>query len=185
MALHTFVAGDVLLAQQLNDSFAAVSGLKLISATTIGSAVSSVTVSSAFSADYDAYKITISGGAASSASDLQLQLGSTTTGYYAGYSHVTYSTATASATANNNASNFSTVGVGTASGLDANIEIVNPFLTKHTFVSGSYAVSLTGSKSYLFAGWLNDTTSYTAFTILSTPGTLTGGTIRVYGLINS
>jgi hypothetical protein len=34
-------------------------------------------------------------------------------------------------------------------------------------------------------GFLNNTTSYTAFTFTPSSGTLTGGTIRVYGYRNS
>lgn len=60
-------------------------GLALITAQTIGSAVSSVTVASAFSATYDAYKIVVTGGAGSTNQALTLTLGSASTGYYATY----------------------------------------------------------------------------------------------------
>jgi hypothetical protein len=33
----------------------------------------------------------------------------------------------------------------------------------------------------VFGGYLNDATSYTAFTITASSGTMTGGTITVYG----
>jgi hypothetical protein len=59
-------------------------GLVLISTTTIGTTVASVTVSGAFSATYDNYKIIVSGGVGSTNITLRLKLGSTTTGYYAG-----------------------------------------------------------------------------------------------------
>jgi hypothetical protein len=35
-----------------------------------------------------------------------------------------------------------------------------------------------------YGGFLNDSTAYTGFTILASTGTLTGGTIRVYGMRN-
>jgi hypothetical protein len=35
------------------------------------------------------------------------------------------------------------------------------------------------------SGMLNNTTSYTAFTITPSSGTMTGGTVRVYGYANS
>lgn len=159
--------------------------LVLISATTIGSAVSSVTVSSAFSSTYDNYLITISGGVASTSVDLSLQLGATTTGYYAGYSKVTYSTGAASASSNNNAASFTAVGVGTTGSLFARVNVLGPNLAKNTNMNGGYGVTLTGSSSSVFAGFLNDTTQYTAFTITPSSGTLTGGTIRVYGYANS
>ena len=48
------------------------SGLTLISSTTIGSAVSSVTVSNVFSSTYDNYLITVNGGAASTDMNLNM-----------------------------------------------------------------------------------------------------------------
>jgi hypothetical protein len=60
------------------------SGLTLVSATTIGTTVSSVTVSSAFSAAYDSYKIVVSGGAGSTSLNLLMQLGASATAYYFG-----------------------------------------------------------------------------------------------------
>lgn len=164
---------------------ASAGALTLISATTIGSAVSSVTVSGAFSATYDNYKVTISGGVASTSVDLGLQLGATTTGYYAGYSKVTYSTGAASASSNNNAASFTAVGVGTTDSLHANFDLLAPNLAKNTNIFGGFGVNLTASISSLFAGFVNNTTQYTAFTITPSSGTLTGGTIRVYGYANN
>jgi hypothetical protein len=66
------------------------SGMTLISTTTIGTTVSSVNVTSAFSATYDNYKIMISDGVASTTVVLSIKLGATATGYYsAGYCHLT------------------------------------------------------------------------------------------------
>lgn len=161
------------------------SGLTLISATTIGTTVSSVTVTNAFSATYDNYKIVISGGLASTAVDLQLQLGATTTGYYAGYALITYSSGAIAGKANNNAANFSDFGNGNTNGLNACADILAPFFNKNTFVVGGQAANSTTNRNAIFSGFLNDTTSYTAFTIVVSGGTATGGTIRVYGYANS
>ena len=190
MPLTTYTAGEVLTAASLNAnlSFAAsspASGLTLISATTIGTTVSSVTVTNAFSATYNNYKIVISGGLASAAVDLQLQLGATTTGYYAGYALITYSSGAIAGKGNNNAANFSDFGAGNANGLNVSADILAPFLTKNTFVVGGQALNVTTNRNAIFSGFLNDTTSYTAFTILVSGGTATGGTILVYGYQNS
>lgn len=159
--------------------------LVLISATTIGNAVSSVTVSNAFSSTYDNYLISISGGVASGSVDLALQLGATTTGYYAGYNKVAYSSGAATTSANNNAANFTPVGVGTTDSLFLNVNVMAPNLAKNTNIHGAFGVNLTSSTSTIFGGFLNNTTQYTAFTIIPSSGTLTGGTIRVYGYANS
>jgi hypothetical protein len=161
-------------------------GLTLISSTTIGSAVASVTVSSAFSATYDNYKIVLSGGVASASSIIGLKLGATTTGYYTAYNRVIFSTGAASVFSDNNTGQFNRVGLPSANGLQGNIEIWAPFLSKITYVSGPYVeptVATGGAGT--FSGLQNSTTSFTAFTLTPDTGTLTGGTINVYGYANS
>jgi hypothetical protein len=181
MALHTFVAGDVLEAQQLNDSFAAVAGLTLISKTTIGSAVSSVNVTSAFSSTYDNYKITLVGGTGSVSDELiALKMGATTTGYYAGYSGANY-TATASIVANNNTAAWLRAGGIDTDGLHMDIDLLGPNLAKQTFIMGWHVFD---GSARAFAGFLAGTTQYTDFTLTPSNGTLTGGEIRVYGYRN-
>lgn len=184
MALTTFVSGQVLQAQQLNDSFAAVGGLRLITAQTIGSAVSSVTVSDVFSATYDNYYISISGGAASASCTLNATLGATATGYYWGAAEGLFSGTVAGAGSVNGTS--WRIGQGETASLSANANIFNPFATNETYYSSQYVlVRTTSGAAISIGGFLNNTTSYTAFTITPSTGTLTGGTIRVYGYQNS
>jgi hypothetical protein len=162
------------------------SGLTLISATTIGSAVSSVTVSGAFSATYDYYKITLSGGTGSvNDEQLGLKLGATATGYYNGFVGAAYSpdaTGTYSGNSTNTGSSFNAVGRVMTDGLNLNMELNGPFLAKRTIVSGTMTSINVGR---MYSGYLDGTTSYTAFTITPASGTITGGTIRVYGYANS
>ena len=161
-------------------------GLTLISSTTIGSAVASVTVTGAFSATYDNYKIVLSGGVASTSSIIGLKLGATTTNYYTAYNRVIYSTGAASVFSDNNTSQFNRVGLPSTNGLQGNIEIWAPFLSKITYVSGPYVENTVASGGAgTFTGIQNSTTSYTAFTLTPDTGTLTGGTINVYGYANS
>ena len=65
MALTTFVSGQVLTAQQLNDSYAAVGGLRLIKTVTVGTAVTTVNVTSCFDTTYANYRVSWSGITAS------------------------------------------------------------------------------------------------------------------------
>jgi hypothetical protein len=162
-------------------------GLQLVKAQTIGSAVSSVTVSSAFSATYDAYKIVVTGGAGSTNQTLTLTLGSASTGYYASYFRTTtFSNAAYDGQILNNGAGWSESGYGTTSGLGMNIELQSPFLAKTTILGGVYQRGNTTAVGMgTFSGFLNDTTSYTAFTITPSSGTMTGGTVRVYGYANS
>jgi hypothetical protein len=160
------------------------SGLTLVSATTIGTTVASVTVSSAFSSTYDSYLIQVSGGVASTAVNLNLQLGSTTTGYYAAYPRLTYSTGATANVTDNNSANFSRVGTGNTNNLNASITVINPNFAKNTFISATYVDPDPASVAGTASGFVNNTTAYTAFTVLPNTGTLTGGTIRVYGYKN-
>jgi len=156
-------------------------GLVLVSATTIGSAVASVTVSNAFSATYDAYKIIITGGASSAANPgLRLTLGATATGYAMTVLYSDYNN-TPSAAGSSNQSSWLYAGEGSPTTLSMNVELLNPYLTEYTFISGgSHSTGGAGC----VGGYLNNTTSYTAFTVTPSTGTLTGGEIRVYGYKN-
>ena len=181
MPVPVFAVGEVLTAAAMNQV-----GLFLIKTQTISSSppVSSVAVTGAFSADYDAYKITITGGAGSANALLALQLGATTTGYYAGYNRVTYSSGLANLAADNNAANFSRAGYATTNTINANFEVHQPFATKNTFFFAPFVAQFDTQIAGAGAGFLNNSTSYTGFTIILASGTLTGGTIRVYGYRN-
>jgi hypothetical protein len=161
-------------------------GLVLIAAQTIGSAVASVTVSSAFSATYDTYLIKVTGGTGSvNDASIGLQLGATTTGYYNAFPGASYSpdaTGSYNANSTNNGSSFNAIGRVFTDGLQLNAELNNPFLAKYTFINGNLVASTVGR---IYTGVLQNTTSYTAFTLAPNTGTLTGGTIRVYGYANS
>ena len=150
---------------------------------TIGSAVSSVTVATAFSSTYDNYKIIVNGGAASAGPTLQLVLGSTTTGYYWGGAGFTF----AGASASGNQANFSSFDAGSAvpNGIFANIEISSPQLALRTVFAGSLIRATTTGLFIPVGGFLDNATQYTGFTLSPSSGTLTGGTIRVYGYQNS
>jgi hypothetical protein len=162
------------------------SGLTLISTTTIGTTVSSVTVTGAFSSTYDNYKITLSGGV-SSASNIEIGmiLGSTTTGYYRFLIFGSYVSNTVNGSASANVSSWAHAGNATTSMLNAEIELYGPNLAKKTVIVGRNSSTDTGQSGVWQNGFLNDSTQYTAFTLSPASGTLTGGTIRVYGYQNS
>jgi len=163
----------------------AASGLVLITAQTIGSAVSSVPVNDVFSSTYDNYKIIVSGGVGSVANTiLNLTLGATVAGYKYGYA--TFTNASVSGVGSTSASSFAGIGEFNTNLLMFNIDVINPNLAKHTFVMGGVAYNVTNNNGRAaYTGVLTDTTQYTAFTITPASGTLTGGTVRVYGYQNS
>ncbi len=145
---------------------------------TVGSAVSSVVVSGAFSSLYEGYKIVVSGGAPSADSYIRLVLGSSITGYYSGRNGMTWSSNTRSDGTDNNAARFTAVGTSLTSGLAAEITLINPNLAKYTDLVASYN---TPTSSVLVNGVHRVATAFTAFTISPDSGTWTGGTVTVYG----
>jgi hypothetical protein len=62
------------------------------------------------------------------------------------------------------------------------MEVNSPFLTENTTVRAS--VSNSTFYGGTTNGLLRNTTSYTSFILATSGGTMTGGTIRVYGLRN-
>jgi hypothetical protein len=172
-----FVAGEVLTAAQMNKI-----GLWLVKTETIGTTVSSVAVASAFSADYDNYLILVSGGVGSTTLQLNMTLGATAAGYYySGTKLLSYAATSVTGDAAQNTTSFPGAGSGSTNSLHARIEVFQPFATKNTHVLYQTAQSSTTGQFYTRGGYLADTTSYTAFTLTTSTGTITGGTVYVYG----
>jgi hypothetical protein len=159
----------------------AAGGLTLIKTQTIGSAVSSVTVSDAFSSTYDNYRITVTGGTASgSGNEFYLTFGSTSSNYkytqlISGYSGTLLTFGNAAA------SNIQAFRVS-ANTQNTYIDVMGANLAKITGVTG---VSTANGQFHQIYAVLDDTTAYTAFTFTMAAGTMTGGEIRVYGYQNS
>jgi hypothetical protein len=170
---------DTTLATALNANDYA--GLVLVKKQTIGTGVSSVVVNSAFSATYENYLIKISGGVASTANEFQIQLsGITTSVYYSNLLYNSYGFSTPLA-AGTTAVAFQWCGNGSTSNIFSQVDITSPFLTK-VKTYGSY---YRGLGSALIAGqstgFCDSTLSATGFTLTMNTGTITGGTIYVYG----
>jgi hypothetical protein len=150
-------------------------------AVTIGSGVSFVSITGAFSAAYDNYKIVISGGSASTPNNLILSLNGATSGYYESLIYATYAGGSPTTAASNNGVNWPFVGDANANGLTLNLELLDPFLAKTTRLNGAY---ITLNNSGYFGGYQGTANSYSGFSVTATSGTMTGGTIRIYGYNN-
>lgn len=172
-----FIAGATLTALQMNQV-----GMWKVKTLSVGFGVSSVTVTDVFSADYDNYLVTVSGGTHSTGSQVfNLQMGATVTGYYYSFSYTPYNTVP-SAAGGINVAKWDYAGGCNLNGLHALIDINSPFLTKPT----TFRSTVANHTNYAgnCAGLLNNNTSYTGFTLGLSAGTMSGGTIRVYGYRN-
>lgn len=155
-----------------------VAGMELIKTQTIGSAVSTVTVNNAFSAKYTNYKIIVTGGVMAAENIWAMRMGGTVTGYYGSLQTTTFAGVATNAGYSNTANLF--VGAGNTNAFNANVELGAPFEAKPTVFAATFSRILTNGYAANLNGFLNDTTSYTDFTLV-TSSTFTGGTIYVYG----
>jgi hypothetical protein len=176
-----FTAGQVLTAAQMNAV-----GLWLVKTQTVGSAVSSVTVTNAFNADYVNYKIFYTGGVGSATNSLAVQLAPTSvanynTGYYLGNVAARYSDGFVGGSNVNNGTSWSPVGTTNTSNIAMSIELLSPQAASRTAITVFGISMITSDFGGAGAGYHNHTNQYTGFTITPAAGTITGGTIYVYG----
>lgn len=157
-------------------------GLWRVKTQTVGTTVSSVAVTGAFSADYEHYRIIYAGGVASADISLFMTLGATATGYYFASTGRRYdATDSPSQGANTTSWPFAFASTNMVTG---SCDLYAPFLAKNTMFSGTAVNASTAAATGLFrttSGYLANTTSYTDFTLTTSSGTITGGTIYVYG----
>lgn len=162
-------------------------GLVLISSTTIGSSVTSVSLTNVFSSTYDNYRILINGGAASTTSDGSFYLGSdNVSGYYNAFIYNGWPSQATAQASTSNVGNSSTTWAYSANGYNLDLTLFGPNLAARTsYVFMSSTMATTGNR-WAGGGYLNNATQYTGMTFQTQSGhTLTGGTIRVYGYRNT
>lgn len=172
-----FTAGTALAADSLNKV-----GLWLIKKQTIGTAVTSVAVTNVFSADYENYRIIISGGVGSASTSLGIQLGASTTSYYHNLTYAAWTAAGVTILGANPGTSWLYAGCTDVNANVMNVDVIAPNLAKHTRISGWYVrTDLAG----YFTGTHQVATAYTDFTVSVDGGhNITGGTIYVYGYNN-
>ena len=175
-----YSSGDVLTAADLNAS----SGLVLVKTQTIGSGVSSVTVTDAFSSTFDNYQVICSGvSSSSSVTNCLVTVGSTTTGYYGSGTRTVFNSASISVMNRSNGSDWYAGEFANSRAGHRTLIFCNP---NTTGVPVSFqAQGWGGGYGTFFMGDAGSaTTNYTSFTLAPSSGTITGGTIRVYGYNN-
>jgi hypothetical protein len=174
-----FTNGTALDASSLNAL-----GLWLVKKVTIGAGVTSVPVTNCFSADYENYKIVFSGGVGSIEQSAIVQLNNSTGATYQVFGYYgSFGTATLIPYAPAAATSWTDlIRVGNL-GYSAVVDICNPFTSgKQT---QGFAFATTNTTAYNWAFRDSSTASNTGFTLSMAGGqTMTGGTIRVYGMRN-
>ena len=149
---------------------------------TVGSAVSSVAIT-CFSSLYDNYRIVLSNVQSSASDGLKMRIGNVSSSvYYGAWSYSLYSSATPVWNGMNATAEW-VFGLTDAAGpyTFSVVDISNPATSLFKMYTGSYY-----GRGYMgsFGGTMNAGAAYTTLNIFNGTGTLTGGTIRVYGYRN-
>ena len=180
-----FIDAEILYASQLNKI-----GSWLVNSTTIGSAVSTVNIDGCFTSDYRNYLVVVTGANASANNLLQgnwrsggVNLAGAGTYQYA----CTRFDATATAFNFGSTGNtFFETGINLFAGVTTNgfaMYVYNPQSTSfETTASLTGTGVISGPSTVSTAIRLAVTTTVTGFQLRTSAGTITGGSIRVYGL---
>jgi hypothetical protein len=177
MTYPVFASGDVLNASDMNGV-----GLWLVKSQTVGTGVTSSTVTGAFTSDYDNYQIVISGVACSAGGlSMLIQVGGGTANYYGSCYYDRYNAGNTGTIRTNNGSALY-FGVTDTNSVSMAFTVTQPVTSKITGFQGTYY----GGD---YSGWCGGTyavaSPVTSFTLVCPGGaTMTGGTIKVYGMRN-
>jgi hypothetical protein len=175
MAIKTFTDNTSLPASDIN-TYLTNSGLVYIKEQTVGTGVASVTVSDAFSATYNNYLILDNGGSMSVDTAYRLTFGASATLYYGVMIYGSFLGGAVSNAAGNNLAYVEFAGGSqTRNGY---IEVQSPFLAKNTEIRARIRYGTVYGTSVALHG---DPSSFSSFTLTPASGTMTGGTISVYG----
>jgi len=175
---YPFSSGDVLTASDLN----AYAGLILVKTQTVGTAVSSVTVTGAFSSTFENYRIVVN----SSTSDNSAMLFGLVSGGANWYGNRleminTLTTTTAIASGSGGTTNAEVGRGGNARQSFISIDVYSPALSFRKGVTGNYYGS---GYNGTFGYESPDAAVRTGFVLSRTTGTFNSGNIRVYGYNN-
>jgi hypothetical protein len=177
MTFPSFSAGEILRATDMNAV-----GMWKITSYTATSNQGAFTINSAFSADYDSYRLIWSGGVGVGSGSLSVTFGASNTGYAWSLPYVVYGVGTSAGTSvGPGAAAFPLVGTFTTAYGNFDMTITDPFKDKYTRISGPYS-SL--SEAGMYAGLHAVATSYTSVTITPVTANINGGTFTLYGVRN-
>jgi len=180
MAIKTFTSGEVLTASDTN-TYLANSGLVYVKEQAVVGSPNSITVTGAFSATYDNYRITFAGAQPSATDSFRLMISSGATADHFGTMQYDLFNGASSGQirVNNGPSIYCVLNNAGDKSASFSADIMSPFLAQPTNIFGEGF----GRGYYCdFGGQRSNSTSYSSFTILcDSAGTMTGGIVTVFG----
>jgi len=183
MAVKTFTT-EVLTSADTN-TYLANSGLVFVKQITVGATVTTVDVTSCFSSTYDNYMVSFSGITSNSGNggtiNFKLLSGSTpsSTAYYGNTFYIVPGASGGLANASFlNAANGEAMSISTSTTNAGVFQLQSPYLAQYT-----RSQHMSADNNYVRWNSMvhQSATSYDGIQFLSSAGTITGGTITVYG----
>jgi hypothetical protein len=154
-------------------------GLTHIRTVTIGSSVTTLSLTDVFSSTFDNYLITAAGGTAGGGGLVQIQIPGVTSGYKMTFLYANFNSA-AQAVSGTNYSLIEYAGtIDGTNGISMELSVGNPNLPQSTTFSSNNAGN---SNNYMgvMSARLSNPTQYTSINLVFS-GAVTGGVVRVYG----
>ena len=187
MAVKTFTTAEVLTSSDTN-TYLANSGLVYVKGQTIGTGVSSQLISSCFNSTFDGYRVIIANMTMSNTTQgtaIYAKMHDGTNPASSAYNYaiprVDLANGTVSALYGRTQTTGVPVGTGTGDKFAATFDVLNPFIASHTIFGGLTISNDTTGYAGAGSGMHQASTSYTSLQIIPSAGTITGGTIIVYG----
>ena len=178
MAIKTFTTGEVLTASDTN-TYLANAGLVYVTSVTGGTGVTTITVSNCFSSTYDAYRIVLTGGTASSSSNqFNFNFNGAPTAWYGNFIYANFASGAPASVGYNNIAGVTHAASVSSAYSQCLIDIRSPFLATPSFFWSSF---VDGANAGTTQATNANSTSYTGFVLTINTGTCTGGTVTVYG----
>ena len=177
MAVKTFTSST--LSASDTNTYLANSGLVYVTSVTAGTAVTTITVNNCFSATYDAYRIILTGGTASTASNqFSFNFNGAPAQWYGNMIYANFASGAPLSIGYNNATGVAHAASVSSSYTQAIIDVRSPYLATPSFFWSSY---VDGANGGTVQATNANSTSYTGFVLTILSGTITGGTVTVYG----
>jgi hypothetical protein len=184
MAVKTFTSGETLTSADTN-TYLANSGLVYIKQITVGATVTTVDVTSCFSSTYDNYMVSFSGITSNSGNggtiNFKLLSGTTpsSTAYYGNTFYIVPGASGGLANASfSNAAYGEAMSISTSTTNAGVFQLQSPYLAQYT-----RSQHMSADNNYVRWNSMvhQVATSYDGIQFLPSAGTITGGTITVYG----
>ena len=186
MAVKTF-STEVLTSADTN-TYLANSGLVYVKSQVVGTTVASQVITSCFNGTFDAYRVVISGVTMSNSAytttvfaKMHDGTNPASTNYNYGIPRVDMAVGSVSAYNAALGTAGVIIGVGSGDKFGTTFDVINPFIASHTIFDNLSVSSPSTGYSGSGAGMHQVSTAYSSLQIIPSTGTISAGTIIVYG----